>query len=283
MHSVIWIVTGLLAGIVARLVMRSPRMGLSGDVALGAMGSVMGAWLLRTVGGTMPPAESPRHLIVSIVGAMVLVGIGRVAMQLTDRARTYAPYAPLRRTVADIEGHIAKLGDRERNVIAALLRREPVSQDSNQAFAGQLTFGQRVADRVAEVGGSWTFLGLFGAFMLGWLLLNTERRGSFDPYPFILLNLVLSCLAAVQAPIIMMSQNRQAARDRLEAQQDYQVNLKAEMEVMALHVKIDVARDQQWQTLLDLQQQQMHVLATIEDRIGALEHGSRPRDGSTRT
>jgi uncharacterized membrane protein len=105
-----------------------------------------------------------------------------------------------------------------------------------------LTFGERVADRVASFGGSWTFLGVFSAFMLGWMFLNTQAQRPMDPYPFILLNLILSCLAAVQAPVIMMSQNRQVAKDRFEAQLDYQVNLRAEMQIGALHLKLAEAR-----------------------------------------
>jgi uncharacterized membrane protein len=110
-----------------------------------------------------------------------------------------------------------------------------------------LTFGQRIADKVAAFGGSWTFIITFGAFLLVWMsinsmvLLQAARPGSkpFDEYPFILLNLILSTLAALQAPVIMMSQNRQASKDRLQADLDYQVNLKAELEVAQLHGKVD--------------------------------------------
>jgi len=133
-----------------------------------------------------------------------------------------------------------------------------------EAFKDQLTFGERVADRVATFGGSWTFLGVFGAFMLGWMFLNTQAQRPMDPYPFILLNLVLSCLAAVQAPVIMMSQNRQASKDRLEAQLDYQVNLRAEMQIGALHLKLDEARAAGWQEIVEIQRRQLEVLERIE-------------------
>jgi uncharacterized membrane protein len=107
--------------------------------------------------------------------------------------------------------------------------------------------------------------------MLGWILLNTKEGPEWDPYPFILLNLILSCLAAIQAPVIMMSQNRQASKDRQAAQRDYEVNLKSEMEVMSLHTKLDEAREVQWKTLLDMQQSQMDILDRLESRLNELE------------
>ena len=119
--------------------------------------------------------------------------------------------------------------------------RSRVSRNLNEEEADRLTFGERIADRVAAFGGSWTFILLFGAFLLGWMLTNAFILASraFDPFPFILLNLALSALAALQAPVIMMSQNRQSAKDRLKADLDYQVNLKAELEVAQLHGKVD--------------------------------------------
>ena len=114
-----------------------------------------------------------------------------------------------------------------------------------------------MSDHLAAFGGSWAFLGLFVAIMLGWMIYNTERPHRFDPYPFILLNLVLSCLAAVQAPVILMSQNRQAAKDRLDARLDYDVNLKAELEILALHEKLDVLREKDWGELLALQERDL--------------------------
>ena len=135
--------------------------------------------------------------------------------------------------------HILQAGDHERAVIARLLRREMSVPDSNKVFDTGLTFGQRLADRVASFGGSWTFILLFFSVMTVWIVLNVAAGQAFDPYPFILLNLVLSMLAALQAPVIMMSQNRQAAKDRLDAQHDYEINLKAEMEIMTLHTKMD--------------------------------------------
>ena len=114
-------------------------------------------------------------------------------------------------------------------------------------YPSQMTFGERLADRVATFGGSWTFIGLFLGAMVIWIVINS-RGAAVDPFPFILLNLMLSCLAALQAPVIMMSQNRQSAKDRLDAQHDYEVNLKAEMEIVALHFKMDELREKQFDT-----------------------------------
>jgi uncharacterized membrane protein len=121
------------------------------------------------------------------------------------------------------------------------LLRTRVSRNVNVEEEEMMTLGDRVADRVASFGGSWTFILIFGAIMLVWVLLNTSflLRNHFDPYPFILLNLFLSMIAAIQAPVIMMSQNRQASKDRLKADLDYDVNLKAELEVAQLHRKLD--------------------------------------------
>ena len=120
---------------------------------------------------------------------------------------------------------------------------------------------------MALFGGSWTFIGLFFIVMIGWMATNQELDRPFDPYPDVLLNLVLSCLAALQAPVIMMSHEPQAAKDRSDARSDYEVNVRAEMEVMALHTKVDALREQQWLRLADLVEEQGHALARIEQRL----------------
>ena len=135
-----------------------------------------------------------------------------------------------------------ELGDIEKRVLAKAHERRIISTDVNAALSAESSFGQRVADGIARVGGSWSFIIAFLAFLAIWTLVNTIIlvTGAFDPYPFVFLNLILSMLAAIQAPIIMMSQNRQAERDRFEAAKDYEVNLKSELEVLSLHQKIDM-------------------------------------------
>jgi uncharacterized membrane protein len=148
--------------------------------------------------------------------------------------------------------------------------RTHIARDLTQDFDARPGFGQRAADAVARFGGSWTFVGLFAATLLLWVGLNAfllaNRGQTFDPYPYILLNLFLSMLAAIQAPIILMSQNRQSEKDRITAQHDYEVNLKAELEIMLLHQKIDALREQQWDDLLKIQQQQLALLTALTDK-----------------
>jgi uncharacterized membrane protein len=147
------------------------------------------------------------------------------------------------------------------------LRRTPASGDANELFAERQTFGDRLADRVAVVGGSWNFIMSFLVFLAAWAALNAWLLGvkSFDPYPFIFLNLLLSMLAALQAPIIMMSQNRQAAKDRLEARLDYETNMRSETEIACLHKKVD-ALQEQLELLVELGLKQ-HRAERRQDRV----------------
>lgn len=144
---------------------------------------------------------------------------------------------------------------------------QPITQHPQARVAAHATRGQRAADAVTAFGGSWLFVGLFAAVMVVWVGLNVlllaYRGQTFDPYPFILLNLFLSMLAAVQAPIILMSQNRQSEKDRVTAGHDYEINLKAELEIMLLHDKLDQLRERQWAELLALQMEQMRLLAAL--------------------
>jgi uncharacterized membrane protein len=135
-----------------------------------------------------------------------------------------------------------ELSDIEKRVLAKAHERKIISTNVNAALQAKSSVGERLADSIARVGGSWGFITGFLAFLVVWCVANTIvlATRAFDPYPFIFLNLVLSMLAAIQAPIIMMSQNRQAERDRFEAAKDYEVNLKAELEVLSLHQKIDM-------------------------------------------
>lgn len=150
----------------------------------------------------------------------------------------------------------------EEAVIATLKEQELISRNVEAEFDRKLTFGERLSDHVADFGGSWKFILIFSGIILVWVVINSIFliRRPFDPYPYILLNLVLSCLAAVQAPIIMMSQNRQEDKDRLRSQHDYQVNLKAEIEIRQLHIKLDQLINNSWQRLLEIQQIQTELL-----------------------
>ena len=133
-----------------------------------------------------------------------------------------------------------------------------------------VSYGERLSDKIATFGGSWTFIILFGSVLFGWILLNTLIlvQRAFDPYPYILLNLVLSCIAAIQAPIIMMSQNRKETRDQKRAENDYLINLKAEIEIRNLHQKIDMLLAEQHQQMIALQLKQVKLLENIDKKVG---------------
>ncbi|MXP62009.1 DUF1003 domain-containing protein [Roseomonas sp. M0104] len=152
----------------------------------------------------------------------------------------------------------------EHRALTGALEGRPLSRDPNEAFAARLGVGDRLADRVASFGGSWSFILLSVLLLALWVAMNAVLlRRPFDPYPFVFLNLILSMIAALQAPIIMMSQNRQAAKDRLDAAHDYEVNLKAEIEIMGLHEKLDRMRAEQINALLEQQQRQIELLAKL--------------------
>mgnify|MGYP001568193192 CR=1 FL=1 len=149
----------------------------------------------------------------------------------------------------------------EKDVHETVRRRQRVSKNVALLHREQLTFGQRVSDRLAETAGSWRFIIGFGVFLVAWVIVNSIALVKhWDEFPFILLNLVLSMLAAIQAPVIMMSQNRQEAHDRVRAEHDYAVNLKAELEIEQLHDKLDGLRERQWSDLLAIQKQQIDLL-----------------------
>jgi uncharacterized membrane protein len=132
-----------------------------------------------------------------------------------------------------------------------------------------LTKGQTISDKVATFGGSWKFIILFGIILFVWILFNTlsPKTFNFDPYPFILMNLILSCIAALQAPIIMMSQNRQEEKDRKRGENDYLINLKAELELRSLHQKIDLLLEEQIKVLFESQAKQLEILKSIENKL----------------
>ncbi|WP_439640427.1 DUF1003 domain-containing protein [Nevskia sp.] len=167
----------------------------------------------------------------------------------------------------------SKLSRSEQRVIDRVARRLHVSRDTQRAYEDAMTFGERLADRIAAFGGSWTFILIFLGLLAAWVLVNTvilSRVGTpFDPYPYVFLNLILSMLAAIQAPVIMMSQNRQATKDRAAAEHDYEVNLKAELEILALHQKVDTLRERQWIELVEMQRRQIELLERL-----LIDHGS---------
>ena len=166
------------------------------------------------------------------------------------------------------------LGERERRVLMKAEAHAPISHNVNTAFAAEATFGERLADRVAAFGGSWTFIVLFCVVLAGWVGLNLAMaRAAFDPYPFIFLNLMLSMVAAIQAPVIMMSQNRQGAKDRADAAHDYEVNLKAEIEIMALHEKMDRMRTVEMEAMLARQAEQIALLTRLIERLDPAADG----------
>ncbi len=163
------------------------------------------------------------------------------------------------RLLGEERGELTKL---EEEVVRSLADHETLAENIEAEFAGHRTFGERLSDQLAAFGGSWTFIGLFFAVLVAWMGFNAlaASKEIFDPYPFILLNLVMSCLAAIQAPIIMMSQNRQEAKDRLRSENDYRVNLKAELEIRHLHEKIDHILTRQWERLAEIQQIQLELM-----------------------
>lgn len=170
------------------------------------------------------------------------------------------------------------LQEGEQRVVQHFGERKPISRDTNREFETKVTFGERLADQVAGFGGSWTFILIFALILLAWVLLNSvwlaRSSGSFDPYPYILLNLFLSMLAATQAPIILMAHKRQAAKDRLDAAHDYEVNLKAELEILSLHEKLDELSEKKWVDLIVMQQEQINLLAQlVRERVVGRENG----------
>jgi uncharacterized membrane protein/uncharacterized membrane protein YeaQ/YmgE (transglycosylase-associated protein family) len=260
MHVWQWLFTGLAAGLMARLVLRGTRLGLGGDLALGSLGGLAAGGLMRYV-GFITPESGAMHIVVALVGAIGMLAAMHIMLRATHHAGRFLKSAikPF-----DLETSLAGMGERERRVLTKFLKREPVARDATAVEEDRTTLGQRAADGIASFGGSWAFIGLFAAVLIAWMLYNSEIAKPFDPFPFILLNLVLSCLAAIQAPVILMSQNRQAERDRLNARLDYEVNLKAEVEILALHEKLDELRERAWRDLLATQERQLELLQKLE-------------------
>jgi uncharacterized membrane protein len=179
---------------------------------------------------------------------------------IPDLNRFRAEY--VQNVIKEDRGELSAL---EEQVVRSLAEQELLSKNINVEYDRQRTLGERWADKLAIFGGSWRFIGIFCGVLFLWVVMNTALIiwKQFDPYPFIFLNLVLSCLAAIQAPVILMSQNREEARDRLQAEHDYRINLKAELEIRHLHEKMDHLLMNQWQRLMEIQQIQMELMEEL--------------------
>ena len=161
------------------------------------------------------------------------------------------------------------LSEFEKEVLDSIVEKDILSKDVDASYETRVSWGERLSDKIAQFGGSWPFIIIFLVFILIWMGINVIilANRSFDPYPFILLNLVLSCIAAIQAPVIMMSQNRQESKDRVRSMHDYQVNLKAEVEIRRLHDKMDHLLQQQGMRMLEIQQIQMDMMEEISKNL----------------
>ena len=198
---------------------------------------------------------------------------------MSEHAPPYSPTDELAKELLDKS--YSDLTPVQKSVIDLICAEAP-SEVAAHLQLDQRTFWQRLADKVAAVGGSWNFIGAFGAFLVIWTALNVLFLGrfvgkAFDPYPFIFLNLLLSMLAAIQAPVIMMSQNRAAAKDRQQAEHDYMVNLRAELEIMRLHDKLDELRSREIEALI---QSQTEALQLLKDEVTALAAARTPQAGA---
>jgi len=168
-----------------------------------------------------------------------------------------------------LASELGELDALEQEVVRSISENKILSEHVDEVYEDNFTFGERVADLIAEFGGSWKFIIFFFSFIVSWICLNVYwlSNESYDPYPFILLNLILSCIAAIQAPIIMMSQNRQEAKDRRRSEQDYKVNLKAELEIQLLHKKIDHVLVHQSKRLLEIERVQIEIMEAVLKRL----------------
>ena len=167
-----------------------------------------------------------------------------------------------------LEQEVGEITALESEVLVSMHDDDLLAKNVTAEFESRLTFGDRLSDKIASFGGSWRFILSFLGILILWIAINALvlGTGAFDPYPFILLNLVLSCIAALQAPVIMMSQNRQDARDRMRSEQDYKINLKAELEIRHMMSKLDQLRHHQWRRLLEIQNIQLDLMNELADR-----------------
>ncbi len=167
-----------------------------------------------------------------------------------------------------------KLPPDEREIVERFINRKHMARNVLREFDESMSFGERLSDRIAEIGGSWTFILAFLFILAAWMFFNSFmlHREAFDPYPYILLNLVLSCLAALQAPVIMMSQNRQADADRAQAKNDYEINVRAELEILQVHEKINILRETDFGELMETLRRQEAAIEALNQRLEAAGH-----------
>lgn len=197
---------------------------------------------------------------------------------MVEKKKSEKKTTPQKHTLAEklLGSTYESMDEHTKKVARHLTERRYISENPSRKLDKNASFGQRAADEVARFGGSWAFIMLFAATLIFWVILNSyilvNYNKAFDPYPYILLNLFLSMLASIQAPIILMSQNRQSEKDRLNAEHDYEVNLKAELEIMLLHEKIDLLREGQWSELLVIQKEQLKLLSYLIEKNGKAEN-----------
>ena len=218
------------------------------------------------------PAESVRGPLLSLIKQKYPDWDGSGCICVKDLNKLRREY--VEHVLAMEQGEMISFADK---TAADIKIPELVTKNINEEFDRTVTFGERIADNIADFGGSWKFIGIFAAVLFLWILVNTVLilAKPFDPYPFIFLNLILSCLAAIQAPVIMMSQNRQEAKDRFRSEHDFRINLAAELEIRSLHDKLDYLAMHQWQRLLEIQEIQMDIMEQMD-----LVQGKAPEEGS---
>jgi uncharacterized membrane protein len=206
------------------------------------------------------PAESVRGPVLAMIKRDYPEWDGTGCICLADLNKYRARY--VEEVLESERGEVTALRS---DVSKSLEAMDLMTKNVNEEFDRRVTLGERMADKLADFGGSWRFIGIFASILVLWVLMNTAviLVRPFDPYPFIFLNLVLSCLAAIQAPVIMMSQNRQEAKDRFRAEHDFRTNLMAELEIRSLHDKLDYLLMHQWQRLLEIQEIQMELMEQL--------------------
>lgn len=184
-----------------------------------------------------------------------------------------------------IEEETGSIKNLENDVLKSIKENDIVTMNINNSIQENLKIGEAISDKVALFGGSWKFIIVFFSLLFAWIILNSIilLQSAFDPYPFILMNLILSCIAAIQAPIIMMSQNRQEKKDRIRSENDYKINLKSEIEIRTLHEKVDHLLLDQWSKMMEIQEMQIEALEEIRNKVNQRQDLPETDTGSNTT